>query len=234
MFAPTLNIPAPVLSMFLSDFHHIFETAVVDDEAAVSREVAIPSHVSDATPHDIRSPRRQLFQDLPTPAYNQQSFPKGVTASMGPTTSGGHQPSSSTSSSLLSPASTSVPMSASLPPGFTPLQPAYETSRFGHYLYAQGQPISASTSTSTSTTTTAVGGGGGGGGGATTEFISLNGSLASSASLSLPSNSSYTSTGHSHSHSHDRDRDRDVRAKRRESSLLMMMTDMGKPSSRLV
>lgn len=162
--------------MFLSDFNIIFDTRESD---IVSRDIEIVATAPEMTPEDIRSPRRQLFQDLPTPAYNQPSFPK--TGPAAPSTSSGAH-----SSGLL--------------PGFTPLQPSHEPPRFGQYLFAQGQgpPITVNAG--------APGGSGGGHGG---EYASLNGSLA------LPSN------------------DRDVKAKRRESSLLMMMMDGGKPAPRM-
>ncbi|KAK2796997.1 hypothetical protein FQN51_008858, partial [Onygenales sp. PD_10] len=71
VFAPTLNIPAPVFSMFLTDFDSIFSKPINDSpnrpvELTVERTL---------TPEDIRSPRHQMFTDLPTPSYNQASFP---------------------------------------------------------------------------------------------------------------------------------------------------------------
>ena len=69
VFSPTLNIPAPVFSMFLTDFDAIFGD---------TPEGAIPAlHVTSnepLTPEDIRSPRRQMFSDIPTPSYNQEIF----------------------------------------------------------------------------------------------------------------------------------------------------------------
>ncbi|KAI9818646.1 MAG: hypothetical protein M1826_001369 [Phylliscum demangeonii] len=65
---PTLNIPAPVLS----------STAAVVDEMASPPPPPPPPpppHLAPA-PTDIRSPRRQMFQDLPRPAFHQVSFPK--------------------------------------------------------------------------------------------------------------------------------------------------------------
>ncbi|KAI9823219.1 MAG: hypothetical protein M1826_000232 [Phylliscum demangeonii] len=89
VFSPTLNIPAPVLSMFLTDFpvifgldpeeHHSSSSAAVVDEMAsplpLPLPLPLPPHLAPA-PTDIRSPRRQMFQDLPTPAFHQVSFPK--------------------------------------------------------------------------------------------------------------------------------------------------------------
>jgi RalA-binding protein 1 len=71
VFAPTLNIPAPLISMFLTDYVDIFGTPVEEANSPI-HEITInaPAPSSDA----IRSPRRQMFSDLPTPAYNQTHF----------------------------------------------------------------------------------------------------------------------------------------------------------------
>jgi RalA-binding protein 1 len=71
VFAPTLNIPAPLISFFLTDFADIFGAAL--DEAS-SPIHEIRSNASQLSDDAIRSPRRQMFSDLPTPAYNQTSF----------------------------------------------------------------------------------------------------------------------------------------------------------------
>ncbi|KAF7168028.1 hypothetical protein CNMCM5623_001183 [Aspergillus felis] len=69
VFAPTLNIPAPVFSMFLTDFESIFDKMPEGWLEPVELKVDRP-----ALPEDIRSPRHQMFSDLPTPAYNQTTF----------------------------------------------------------------------------------------------------------------------------------------------------------------
>lgn len=70
VFAPTLNIPAPVFSMFLTDFEQIF------DEIPRSKANNMDTTVDH--PHgsqDIRSPRKQMFSDIPTtPADTQATF----------------------------------------------------------------------------------------------------------------------------------------------------------------
>ncbi|KAL3489136.1 hypothetical protein BJX62DRAFT_163042 [Aspergillus germanicus] len=72
VFAPTLNIPAPVFSMFLTDFEEIF-----DDVPEFYDEKAVELTVDNSlTPEDIRSPRHQMFSDIPTPAPNQMTFPR--------------------------------------------------------------------------------------------------------------------------------------------------------------
>lgn len=69
VFAPTLNIPAPVFSMFLTDFESIFDKMPEGCSEPVELKVDRP-----ALPEDIRSPRHQMFSDLPTPAYSQTTF----------------------------------------------------------------------------------------------------------------------------------------------------------------
>ncbi|KAL4875583.1 hypothetical protein BJY04DRAFT_223934 [Aspergillus karnatakaensis] len=73
VFAPTLNIPAPVFSMFLTDYEEIFDDVPKSNENDVELSVDHP-----LTPEDIRSPRRQMFSDIPTPAHNQTTFPRSV------------------------------------------------------------------------------------------------------------------------------------------------------------
>lgn len=69
VFAPTLNIPAPVFSMFLTDFESIFDKMPEGQSEPVELKADRP-----ALPEDIRSPRHQMFSDLPTPAYSQTTF----------------------------------------------------------------------------------------------------------------------------------------------------------------
>jgi RalA-binding protein 1 len=70
VFSPTLNIPAPVFALFLQQYDSIFEQEPERRSSPVEVTVTAPS----LSPEDIRSPRKQKFQDLPTPSYNQQSF----------------------------------------------------------------------------------------------------------------------------------------------------------------
>ncbi|KAF2794955.1 hypothetical protein K505DRAFT_240982 [Melanomma pulvis-pyrius CBS 109.77] len=88
VFAPTLNIPAPLISMFLTDFPDIFG-APLDEASSPIHEI----HVSTPPLGDeaIRSPRRQMFSDLPTPAYNETSFQRFEAPSSFPMGLGGHQ-----------------------------------------------------------------------------------------------------------------------------------------------
>ncbi|KIW82980.1 hypothetical protein Z517_02223 [Fonsecaea pedrosoi CBS 271.37] len=71
VFSPTLNIPAPLFALFLTDFEAIFDKPT-DGESVRSTEIERGEGA--LTPEDIRSPRRQMFTDLPTPMYNQDSF----------------------------------------------------------------------------------------------------------------------------------------------------------------
>ncbi|KAJ5961078.1 uncharacterized protein N7479_008228 [Penicillium vulpinum] len=71
VFAPTLNIPAPVFSMFLTDYDSIFGDNTDSSLVKPARELTVENTLS---PDDIRSPRHQMFSDLPTPSYQQTSF----------------------------------------------------------------------------------------------------------------------------------------------------------------
>lgn len=113
VFAPTLNIPAPVFAMFLTDFDSIFSEE--HDEATVPAfEMSITEPL---TPEDIRSPRRQMFSELPTPSYHQQTFPN---------IGAPHEPSRPAPG-------------AEHDVGFIPLQPSYEppSSAFSNHVQVQ-------------------------------------------------------------------------------------------------
>ncbi|KAL4745542.1 hypothetical protein BDW72DRAFT_53199 [Aspergillus terricola var. indicus] len=96
VFAPTLNIPAPVFSLFLTEYDEIFDDAQEPTVNTVDLVVDNP-----LTPEDIRSPRRQMFSDIPTPAHNQMTFPR---PGDGPDEYSSHHDT-----------------------GFIPMQPSYET-----------------------------------------------------------------------------------------------------------
>lgn len=106
VFSPTLNIPAPVFAMFLTDFEAIFEKSS-DHESIISTELGREGSL---TPEDIRSPRRQMFSDLPTPAYNQSSFSQNATMSP-------NSQSHDTSDQYVDTGEF----------GFSPIQPSYES-----------------------------------------------------------------------------------------------------------
>src|SRR5690349_21199508 len=64
VFAPTLNIPAPLISFFLTDYPDIFG-APIDEASSPIHELR--NNSSNLGDDAIRSPRRQMFSDLPTP-----------------------------------------------------------------------------------------------------------------------------------------------------------------------
>ncbi|OBT93370.1 hypothetical protein VE01_08751 [Pseudogymnoascus verrucosus] len=103
VFSPTLNIPAPVLALFLQKYDGIFES---EPQQFDQNQIEVTLTAPPLTPEDIRSPRKQHFQDLPTPSYNQASFPRGPPPSF-PLPA---QPNKTTYDT-----------------GFTPLQPSYES-----------------------------------------------------------------------------------------------------------
>lgn len=72
VFAPTLNIPAPLIQLFLTDYPAIFGEGVEETHSPI-KEMQASSHAG-ALSDGIRSPRHQMFSDLPTPGYNQHSF----------------------------------------------------------------------------------------------------------------------------------------------------------------
>ena len=116
VFSPTLNIPAPVFSAFLTDFDSIFGTAP-DENAPVTIEVRAPEPL---TPEDIRSPRHQLFSDIPTPSYNQDTFPPN-------NLNVNYEQVNWGSRKIAEAASTQLQPSYETNTGFTPLQPSYES-----------------------------------------------------------------------------------------------------------
>ncbi|KAI6794926.1 RhoGAP-domain-containing protein [Hortaea werneckii] len=71
VFAPTLNVPAPLITSFVEDQGFIFGAPVDEAESPISAsEMTAPALPADP----IRSPRKQMFSDLPTPGYHQTSF----------------------------------------------------------------------------------------------------------------------------------------------------------------
>ena len=140
VFAPTLNIPAPVFAAFLTDFDLIFGTEP-DRKASVVIEVPAAEPL---TPEDIRSPRRQLFSDIPTPSYQQETFPRQESSvnyeeilwNFPSSTDTGSTPLRDPSpapyeTSILKPRPFIQGRSASIATGFIPLQPTYETLEAG-------------------------------------------------------------------------------------------------------
>ena len=107
VFSPTLNIPTPVLSMFLTEFDAVFGenhelTIIPPLEVAVSESL---------TPDDLRSPRRQMFSDIPTPHCPQNTFSTSSSRLL-------HSHGQASSGHLIDASDTA----------FIPLQPTYEIS----------------------------------------------------------------------------------------------------------
>lgn len=71
VFSPTLNVPGPLISLFVEEQHRIFGEELYPADVTVQSSSSNHSANSSA---DLRSPRKQMFTDLPTPAYNQTSF----------------------------------------------------------------------------------------------------------------------------------------------------------------
>ena len=119
VFAPTLNIPAPVFAMFLTDFDSIFADEH-EDSTAPPFELSVTEPL---TPEDIRSPRRQMFSEIPTPSYNQPTFPKNAASSEHPR---------------------NAPV-VEHDTGFIPLRPSYEppSSQFPSHVQIQNGPVMA-------------------------------------------------------------------------------------------
>jgi RalA-binding protein 1 len=111
VFSPTLNIPAPVFALFLQQYDGIFGQEPDSHEHTVEVTVAAPPLRSD----DLRSPRQQHFQNLPTPSYEQQSFPQQFPPSRGPPPNFPSGPKHAQGHR------------AGYETGFTPMQPAYES-----------------------------------------------------------------------------------------------------------
>lgn len=72
VFAPTLNIPAPLISFFLTDYDAIFGDPLPEEQASPVKEAMYQQQQGGGD--GIRSPRKQMFTELPTPAYNQTAF----------------------------------------------------------------------------------------------------------------------------------------------------------------
>ncbi|KAH0541923.1 hypothetical protein FGG08_003643 [Glutinoglossum americanum] len=107
VFSPTLNIPAPVFSLFLQEYDSIFG---MDPDEKTPSPKELTASVNTLTPEDIRSPRRQMFSELPTPSYRQDRF-----------------------SSTPEPYQRPVYDQRQLDTGFIPLRPSYEQPAYDQY-----------------------------------------------------------------------------------------------------
>ena len=110
VFSPTLNIPAPVFALFLQQYDDIFGQ---EPDSHENGPIEVTVTAPPLTPEDIRSPRRQKFQELPTPSYNQDSFPQNRPPPSFPL-----------------PQHYQQQQAAAYDTGFTPLQPSYENQSY--------------------------------------------------------------------------------------------------------
>lgn len=106
VFSPTVNIPTPVFNLFLSEYESIFgDRFTPATDLAQQASLDVPAGLN---PQDIRSPRHQMFSDIPTPAYNQTNFVQNVPESQAKS----HQASGSGEF------------------GFIPVHPSYENGQY--------------------------------------------------------------------------------------------------------
>ena len=75
VFSPTLNIPAPAVSLFLTEFDSIFSRRYEDD---LPTDHPAPVHQQYPESYDVRSPRHQMYPEVPSPTHNQQSFARNA------------------------------------------------------------------------------------------------------------------------------------------------------------
>ena len=127
VFAPTLNIPAPLISFFLTDFPHIFGTALEEANSPIHEIRVNNSHLGGEA---IRSPRRQMFSDLPTPAYNETTFQQGYDRQP-------PQPQGNSASSY-PPQQPQQQPHVGYDSGFIPIRPSYEAPNYESSFQAEG------------------------------------------------------------------------------------------------
>jgi len=72
VFAPTLNIPAPLISLFVMENDRVFGTPI-DITTPVS-PYPVDTPLSVVTPESVRSPRYKPSNDFSIPNYNQTGF----------------------------------------------------------------------------------------------------------------------------------------------------------------
>ncbi|KAF2090496.1 RhoGAP-domain-containing protein [Saccharata proteae CBS 121410] len=120
VFSPTLNIPPPLVSFFITDYDDIFGAPHSEDGDHGASPVQEITVTAPLTPESIRSPRHQMFSDIPTPAYSQTSFPQQQDRSGGSVRAAGPENNQDT--------------------GFIPMQPTYDnnTSQIYNALHQQG------------------------------------------------------------------------------------------------
>jgi RalA-binding protein 1 len=70
VFSPTLNLPGPLISLFVEEQHSIFG-AIPEGERDGQNSTSSPVQAPASGPTDSRSPRRQMLSDLPASSYYQ-------------------------------------------------------------------------------------------------------------------------------------------------------------------
>ncbi|KAI5268849.1 RhoGAP-domain-containing protein [Aureobasidium subglaciale] len=72
VFAPTLNIPAPLISLFVMENDRVFGPPIDITTPVTSQPADTP--LSGVTPESVRSPRHKMSRESSTHEYNQTSF----------------------------------------------------------------------------------------------------------------------------------------------------------------
>ncbi|KAH0171977.1 RhoGAP-domain-containing protein, partial [Aureobasidium melanogenum] len=72
VFAPTLNIPAPLISLFVMENARVFGPPIDITTPVTSYPADTP--LSGVTPESVRSPRQKPSNDFSAPSYNQSGF----------------------------------------------------------------------------------------------------------------------------------------------------------------
>jgi RalA-binding protein 1 len=72
VFAPTLNIPAPLISLFVMENDRVFGTPI--DITTPISPYPVDTPLSGVTPESVRSPRHKPSSDFSIPNYNQTGF----------------------------------------------------------------------------------------------------------------------------------------------------------------
>ncbi|KAI4727856.1 RhoGAP-domain-containing protein [Aureobasidium sp. EXF-10728] len=73
VFAPTLNIPAPLISLFVMENDRVFGPPI-DISTPVTTSYAVDTPLSGVTPESVRSPRHKPSSDFAAPSYQQAGF----------------------------------------------------------------------------------------------------------------------------------------------------------------
>ncbi|KAG9857239.1 RhoGAP-domain-containing protein, partial [Aureobasidium melanogenum] len=72
VFAPTLNIPAPLISLFVMENTRVFGPPI--DITTPVTQYPADTPLSGVTPESVRSPRQKPSSDFSAPSYNQTGF----------------------------------------------------------------------------------------------------------------------------------------------------------------